>query len=208
MPSSIDSGYRRRHDKVLRELANVLEVERRRKRPPDQKQRQIQFVRQGKAIADKRATRQKAVLDRGHDWELRVDLDSKLVFPNIVETTLRPDAVLVSQQSNTFVAIQLIVPWEENCEEAHERKNLKYADLMAYCKDKVWSVRLFPVEVGCRGAHTTRDVRKNTQDNNKKQQNGHPAGYGTAETICARIGIRRAVDWPPLLTRQLEDIMV
>ena len=128
----------------------MLEVERRRKRPTDQKQRQIQFVRKGEATADKRAPRQKAVLDRGQDWELRVDLDRKLVFPNIVETSLRPDAVLVFQQSNTFVAIQLIVPWEDNCEEAHERRNLKYADLMADCKDKGWSVWLLPVEVGCR----------------------------------------------------------
>ena len=31
------------------------------------------------------------MLDRGHDWELRVDLDRELVFPNIVEINLRPD---------------------------------------------------------------------------------------------------------------------
>ena len=91
------------------------------------------------------------MLDRGHDWELRVDLDRKLVFPNIVETNLRPHAVLVSQQSKTLVAIEVAVPWEKNCEEAHERKSLKCADLMADCKDKRGSVWLFPVEVGCKG---------------------------------------------------------
>ena len=62
--------YRWRHDKVPRELADVLEVERRRKRQTDQKPGQIQFVRQGEASADKRAPRQKAVLDRGHKWML------------------------------------------------------------------------------------------------------------------------------------------
>ena len=67
-------------------------------------------MRQGEDIADKIAPRQKAVLNRGHDWELRVDLDRKLVFPNIVETNLRPDAVLVSQQSKTLVAIEMTVP--------------------------------------------------------------------------------------------------
>ena len=67
-----------------------------------------------------------------------------------MKTNLRPDAVLVSQQSKTLVAIELSVPWEENFEEAHERKSLKYADLMADCKDKGWSVWLFPEEVGCR----------------------------------------------------------
>ena len=101
--------YRWRHDKVLCELADIQEVERRRKRPTDQKHGQIQFVRQGEAKADKRAPSQIAVLDRGHDWELRVDLDRKLVFPNIVETNLRPDAVLVSQQSKTLFAIEITV---------------------------------------------------------------------------------------------------
>ena len=112
--------YRWRHDKVLRELADALEAERRRKRPTDQKPGQIQFMRRGEATADKRAPRRKSVLDRGHDWELRVDLDRKLVFPKIVEINLRPDAVLVSQQSKKLVAIELTVPWEENCEEEPE----------------------------------------------------------------------------------------
>ena len=94
-------------------------------------QTRSQDKRQGEATADKRARRQKSVLDRGHDWELGVDLDRKLVFPNIVETNLRLDVVLVSQQSKTLVAIELTVPRQENCEEAHERKSLKYADLMA-----------------------------------------------------------------------------
>ena len=74
--------YRWRHDKALRELADVLEVERRRKRPTDQKPGQIQFVRQGEATADKRAPSRKSVLDKGHEWELRADLDRKLIFPN------------------------------------------------------------------------------------------------------------------------------
>ena len=89
-----------------------------------------------------------------------------------------------------MIAIELTNPREDNCENAHDRKSLKYADLMADCKDKGWSVWLFPVEVGWRGfpaqsvwnfeADHTRAVRKNTQDNNEKT-----AGYGTAETICA-----------------------
>ena len=112
---------------------------------------QIQFVRQGEATADKRALRQKAVLDTGHDWKLRIYLDRKLIFPNIVETSLKPDTVLVSQQSKTLVVIELTFPWEENCEETHERNSLKYTDLIADCKDKGWNVWLFPLEVGCRG---------------------------------------------------------
>ena len=99
-------------------------------------------TQQGEATADKSAPRQKAVLDRGRYWELRVDLDRKLVFPYIVETNLRPDAMLVSQQSKTLVAIELTVPWEENCEEVlvHKKNSLRYADLIVDCKDKGWSL--------------------------------------------------------------------
>ena len=43
--------------------------------------------------------------------------------------------------------------------------------------------------MGVEAVYTTRDVRKNKtrqqQEDWEKQQNGHPAGYGTAETICA-----------------------
>ena len=189
--------YSWRHDKVLRELAD-MEVDRRRKRPTDQKPGQIQFVnlRQSEATIDKRAPSRKSVLNRGHDWELRVDLDRKPVFPNILETNLKPDAVLVSQQSKTLVAIELTVPREENCEEAPGRKSLKFADPMADCKDKGWSVWLFPVEVGCRvfpaqsvwklftRLGVSERTPKQQQKDREKQQNGHPVGSGTAETIC------------------------
>ena len=141
-----------RTDKVLRELADVLEMERRSKRPTDQ---------------------------------------------NPGQTNIRLDAVLVYQQSKTLVAVELTVPWEENCKEAHERMRLKYADLMADCKDTGWSVWLSPVEIGCRGFPAqsvwrllTRlgmsgRTRKTTTRRLGEAKNGHRAGYGTAETICA-----------------------
>lgn len=92
--------YRWQHDKVLRELTDVLEVEKKtRKRPSDSKQRQLQFLKQGESTLDTRAPRRTSSLDRGNDWELRVDLDRKLVFPTIWETNLRPDAMSVSKHS-------------------------------------------------------------------------------------------------------------
>lgn len=46
------------------------------------------------------------MLDREPDGELKVDLDGKLVVPNIIELTcIQPDTVLVFQQSKTLVAI-------------------------------------------------------------------------------------------------------
>ena len=82
---------------------------------------------------------------------MKVDLERKLVFPEIVHTTLRPDVVIWSVQAKKLIAIELTVPWEERCEEAHERKAAKYAELLDNCRKKDWSAYLFPVEVGCRG---------------------------------------------------------
>lgn len=59
--------YRWRHEKVLCELSEVLEVDRRRKRPKDQKQGQTQLVRQGEATAGTKAPRRKSVQDREND---------------------------------------------------------------------------------------------------------------------------------------------
>lgn len=67
-----------------------------RKRPSDTKQRQIKVVRHGESIADTIAARMTSLLDREHDWELRMNLYRKLVSPNIVEINLQSDAVLVS----------------------------------------------------------------------------------------------------------------
>ena len=60
--------------------------------------------------------------------------------------------------------------------------------------------------------YTTRDVRKNKtrqqQEDWGKQQNGHPDGYGTAETICAGSwdllisGLATSADAP------MKDVMV
>ena len=58
---------------------------------------------------------------------------------------------LWSRQVKTLTAVELTVPLEENCDEANERKALKYADLMEECREKGWRVSLFPVEIGCRG---------------------------------------------------------
>lgn len=43
------------------------------------------------------------------------------------------------------------MPWEEGCEEANERKSLKYKDLIMECREKGWQAWLFPVEFGCGG---------------------------------------------------------
>ena len=44
-----------------------------------------------------------------------------------------------------------MVPWEEHMEEAHERKKLKYDDLLEQCQSYLWKASCLPIEVGTRG---------------------------------------------------------
>ena len=46
---------------------------------------------------------------------------------------------------------ELTVPCEENAEEAHERKKLKYDELVELCKNNGWKAKYMPIEVGSRG---------------------------------------------------------
>ena len=141
--------YRWRHDTVLRSLADSLEKERTRKRPK-QTGNMISFVREGHP-PPKKSSEAKSILGLADDWKMAADLDRKLVFPNIVTTTLRPDIVIWSEKQRAIIMIELTVPWETRCDEAHERKAEKYANLVEECREKGWRAWLFPVEIGARG---------------------------------------------------------
>ena len=82
---------------------------------------------------------------------MEVDLGKRLVFPDVVQTTLRPDIVLWSKTGKKLIVIELKVPWETRCEEAYERKKAKYIELLDLCKEKGWRTWLFQVEVGAKG---------------------------------------------------------
>ena len=147
--TSLTQGrYRWRHDKVLRELANLIEPELSTKRTKPKQM--INFVKAGQpASKNPRAT--KCILDESSQWTLSVDLNKRLIFPGPVQTTLRPDLVLTSNKNKIVVMIELTVPWESRCEEAYERKKAKYSDLQAECISQGWKCWLFPVEIGVRG---------------------------------------------------------
>ena len=69
----------------------------------------------------------RGILSGACDWELRVDLETKLYFPpEIVITDLRPDVVIFSKKTKTVVIGELTVPWETNMDERHEFKQAKY----------------------------------------------------------------------------------
>ncbi|XP_066304443.1 uncharacterized protein [Branchiostoma lanceolatum] len=146
--------YRWRHDKVLRVLALVLEEERVKKRQYSGEGPQfIGFVKEGETkIGPKRKLEEEGIFTTASDWALQIDLDRQLVFPEEVAVTrLRPDVILWSKETKQVVLIELTVPWEERAEEAHERKALKYQELVHMCKERGWKASCSPVEVGTRG---------------------------------------------------------
>jgi hypothetical protein len=116
----------------LRQLADTLERERKKHRKLPQKEKGISFVREGQAGST--GAQKSGVLT----CEMRVDLEKRLVFPEFVQTTLRPDIVLLAPQGKKIVLIELTVPWEERCDEAYERKSAKYTQLTEDCRKKGW----------------------------------------------------------------------
>ncbi|CAC5422198.1 unnamed protein product [Mytilus coruscus] len=112
--------------------------------------KQIRFVREGDT-GHATKSQQHFILDKGSEWNIRTDIGKKLVFPECVQTTLRPYIVVWLQTSKMVVAIELTVPWEERCEEAYQRKKEKYTELMTTCRERGWKAWLFQVDVGCRG---------------------------------------------------------
>uniref|UniRef100_A0A3P9HPZ5 G-protein coupled receptors family 2 profile 2 domain-containing protein n=1 Tax=Oryzias latipes TaxID=8090 RepID=A0A3P9HPZ5_ORYLA len=79
----------------------------------------------------------------GWHWQMRVDLNQRLIFPSeIAATTLRPDLVLWSNSCRLAYIIELTVPWEDSLEEAYERKKLRYSNFAAEAEDRGWNIRL------------------------------------------------------------------
>ena len=142
--------YTWRHDKVLSEIAEALEQERKKKNTKRQGLTFINFLKPGQTRQHKD---QEAVgLMKSGTWNMRADLNQKLVFPQeIVTTQLRPYIVLWSEDTRQVALVELTVPWEERVEISHHLKREKYAELQAECVEKGWKTWVFPVEVGCRG---------------------------------------------------------
>uniref|UniRef100_A0A3B1JJ67 Reverse transcriptase domain-containing protein n=1 Tax=Astyanax mexicanus TaxID=7994 RepID=A0A3B1JJ67_ASTMX len=142
-----------RHNQVLRKLAEQLEESRVRANIfPEVSRPKIPFVKPGEGVQKTAAGRPTCLLSPGKEWEMRVDLGTKLIFPSeITQTTLRPDVVMWSRAAKKVLIIELTVPWEEGMLAAYEYKRLKYSDLAAECREGGWTTSIHPVEVGCRG---------------------------------------------------------
>ena len=65
-------------------------------------------------------------------------------------TAEKPDIVILHRLIKHIVVIELTCPWEENLEDARQRKSNKCAPLIADIEQKGYSVEYFPLEVGAR----------------------------------------------------------
>ena len=76
-----------------------------------------------------------------------------VIPPHILVTPLRPDLVLIDEQSRTVVIFELTCPWETNIDRNHEYKEGKYAPLVADLS-RAFNVSQFSVEISARGLIT------------------------------------------------------
>ena len=83
----------------------------------------IQFLKEGECPMRKKKNPNMKLLNRASDWKVSADLKTSLQFPvHIIQTEKWPDTVAWSDSKKSVLLMELIVPWEENREEAHERK--------------------------------------------------------------------------------------
>ncbi|KAL4008901.1 hypothetical protein ACER0C_002753 [Sarotherodon galilaeus] len=143
--------YRWRHDQVLRvvaeKIASAISTSKHHHAP----RKAISFIKAGEK-PQVRPYLTTGLLNTASDWQLQADLGKQLKFPqNIAKTSLRPDMIIISEASKQLIMLELTVPWEERIEEANERKQGKYQDLVQECRGRGWKTFYEPIEVDCRG---------------------------------------------------------
>lgn len=62
----------------------------------------------------------------------------------------RPDMLLISDVSKHILISELAVPWKDCTEEAHERKRMRYDELVEECSSNGWWASCGSIEVGSR----------------------------------------------------------
>ena len=145
--------YKWRHDRVLRELANTVQAkvdDNRDKR--ESRKTQICFVKEGQKGLKSEEVENYNYLSAAKDWKLSVDLGSSLKIPSeVCLTNLRPDLILVSRNTKQLGIVELTVPNEDRTEVSWKIKRQKYEQIVQDGRQNGWRVRVWAVEVGCRG---------------------------------------------------------
>lgn len=152
-PKALGQGrYTWRHNQVLKPIAEAISKRINSSGRVCNTTRTIAFVKAGDQPKAARKKPPAGILATAQDWQLSVDLEKQLRFPqHIVRSALRPDILLVSESTKNIIIMELTVPWEDRLGEAHERKRTKYEHLVIDCRAQGWKARCMPIEVGSRG---------------------------------------------------------
>ena len=159
-PKSLASElYTWRHNQVLEVIGKALDdiISNFNSQPSSKSSQsaQITFVKEGSKSGQFKSKPPRGILVGAKDWELRLDLNSRLYFPpDVIVTDLRPDLIIWSKEAKTIIIGELSVPWEDNIDERNEYKRGKYQDLVSDIQAQGWTVHLFPFELGCQGFAT------------------------------------------------------
>ena len=147
--------YKWRHNRVLAILSELTKTQCRvvNEQPTQDPNPCISFLQEGEAPTRQVSKPQgQKFLAVARDWKMAADLKEALHFPHhIVHTQERPGIVIWSDTVKRVINVELTVPWEENMEEAFERKKFRYENLRMECEDKGWAYQVMPIEVGSRG---------------------------------------------------------
>merc|ERR1711923_439072 len=144
--------YTWRRNRVLQEIADRIQDRVKTSKPVSYKTKSITFVKEGEKPEKDHTNQNRSYLDTAKDWEVRVDLKGRLKIPSsITITDLRPDMILISESTKQLGIIELTVPNESRIEVSGEMKRAKYAPIVEEGTKKGWRVRVWTVEVGCRG---------------------------------------------------------
>ena len=88
-------------------MADILEREKQKKRQNSTRPKpSIQFIREREKPPAPKKTK-KSLLQAAQSWEMRVDLGRRLLFPQVVQTPLRLDLVLWSEEVIKIILIEL-----------------------------------------------------------------------------------------------------
>ena len=133
--------YTWRHNKVLKVVIELLraQYETANQQPVTAKEPIIHFLKEVECPVSKQKNPNIKLLNGASDWKVSADLKTSLQFPvYIIQTEKRPDIEAWSDSKKSTLLTELIVPWEENQEEAHEQKKNRYETLRADCVPTAW----------------------------------------------------------------------
>ena len=92
------------------------------------------------------------ILSTAPVWKLFTDLRRQLIFAShIVQTTLRPDLIIFSNNTKKIIIWELSVSWEDNIIFINERKRKKYQGLVKEYQQNGLKTYYDSIEVGYSG---------------------------------------------------------